>query len=203
MPEIVKGQILRRMGRLKTSRANVERNRERILSVASEQVRKHGIDGVKVAGLMREAGLTHGGFGTYFESKEDLVAQACVATIERQAERLQRAAETGDTRTELLGLFERYLSQKNRDNPDQACLFPSLAGEIGRQSEAVRTVFTDGLKSYVAGLQTLLGGDEAEAMSVMSSLVGAMILARAVNDPVFSDKVLESVRSALTTDHAG
>ena len=186
---------------MKTSRATVERNRERLLATASEQVRKHGIDGVKVADLMREVGLTHGGFTTYFTSKEDLVAQACAATVERQAERLHRAAQTGDAKTELAGIFERYLSQTNRDNPDQACLFPSLAGDMPRQPETVRAIFTEGLKSYVAGLQTLLGGDEAAALNVMSTLVGAMVLARAVDDSAFSDAILGAVGSELTADH--
>ena len=182
----------------KTSRATVEHNRERLLATASEQVRKYGIDGVKVADLMREVGLTHGGFTTYFASKEDLVAQACATTVQRQSERVRRAAETGDARTEVLALYDRYLSQKNRDNPDQACLFPSLAGEMPRQPEAVRAIFTEGLKDYVGGLQSLLGGDEAEAMSVMASLVGAMVLARAVDDADFSDRILAAVGRALT-----
>ena len=186
---------------MKTSRANVESNRERLLATASEQVRKHGIDGVKVADLMREVGLTHGGFTTYFTSKEDLVAQACAATVQRQAERLQRIAETGDAATERAGFFERYLSRKNRDQPDQACLFPALASEMQRQPPSVREIYTDGLKSYVAGLRVLLGGNEAEAMAVMSSLVGAMVLARAVDDPDFSDRILEAVRDDLTRDH--
>jgi TetR/AcrR family transcriptional regulator, transcriptional repressor for nem operon len=187
---------------VKTSRATVARNRERLLETASAQVRKRGIDGLKVADLMRDCGLTHGGFGTYFDSKEDLVAQACAVTLQRQAERIGRAVATKDFRTELLGLFNRYLSQEKRDHPDQACLFPSLAGDMPRQSEAVRAIFTAGLKDYLAGLQTLLGGDEAEAMGVMSTLVGAMVLARAVDDMDFSDRLLEGAHEHLTEAHA-
>lgn len=187
---------------MKTSRATVELNRERLLETASAQVRKRGIDGLKVADLMRECGLTHGGFATYFESKEDLIAQACEATITRQSERIGRAVATGDFRTELLGLFNRYLSQEKRDNPDQACLFPCLAGDMPRQPETVRAIFTSGLKDYLKGLQVLLGGDEAEAMAVMSTLVGAMVLARATDDLAFSDRLIEAVHDHLTETHA-
>ncbi|ESQ91700.1 hypothetical protein ABAC460_05010 [Asticcacaulis sp. AC460] len=187
---------------VKTSRATVENNRQRLLQTASAQVRKRGIDGLKVADLMRECGLTHGGFGTYFDSKEDLVAQACEATLQRQSERIGRAVATGDFRTELLGLFNRYLSQEKRDNPDQACLFPCLAGDMPRQPDSVRAIFTSGLKDYLKGMQALLGGDEAEAMAVMSTLIGAMVLSRAVDDVEFSDRLLEGVHDQLTDAHA-
>ncbi|EGF90299.1 bacterial regulatory protein, tetR family protein [Asticcacaulis biprosthecium C19] len=187
---------------MKTSRATVERNRERLLQTASAQVRKRGIEGLKVADLMRECGLTHGGFGTYFDSKEDLVAQACAATLQRQSERIGRAVATGSFQAELLGLFERYLSQQNRDHPEGACLFPSLAGDMPRQPQSVRAIFTTGLKDYLAGMQALLGGDEAEAMTVMSTLVGAMVLSRAVDDVAYSDRLLEAVQERLTEVHA-
>ena len=188
---------------MKVTKDQAAANKEAILTAASRLYREKGIDGIGIGELSRSVGLTHGGFGTYFDSKEDLVAQACEATVKRQSERIARAVATGDFTAELLGLFDRYLSQDKRDNPDQACLFPCLAGDMSRQPETVRSIFTAGLKDYMAGLQALLGGDEAEAMTVMSTLVGAMILARAIDDREVSDRLLESVQTRLAEAKGG
>ncbi|MDV6329653.1 TetR/AcrR family transcriptional regulator [Asticcacaulis sp. 201] len=182
---------------MKTSKATVEANREEILRIASEGFRKHGFDGVRVADIMQAAGLSHGAFYTYFTSKDDLTAQACDASLKRQAERLKAA--TGDRRAALAAYFERYLSTKMRDVPEHACLFPSLAADVARQPKPVRTVFSNGVGDYLEALSVLTdeGEGRAQAIVTLSTLVGAMVLARAVEDEAVSDEIIATVRSAL------
>ncbi len=190
---------------MKTSKEQVARNRERILEAASEGFRKHGFDGLKVADLMREAGLTHGGFYGYFESKDDLAVAACQAALKTQGDRL-KAARDGNPAVEIKAYVERYLSHRNRDNPENACLFPALSAEVARQGAPVRAVFTDGLKDYLAALGALTDRETKDelqknapknAMVMLSTLVGAMLLARAVDDEALSDSLLEAAREAL------
>jgi len=183
---------------MKTSRATVEANREKLLRVASEGFRKHGFDGIKVADIMQGAGLSHGGFYTYFNSKDDLVAQACDTSLKRQAEKLKAAG--GDPKAELNAYFTRYLSTKNRDVPEHACLFPSLAAEVARQPEAVRAVFSEGVGAYLDSLGVLsdAGKGRKSAIHILSTLVGAMVLARAVEDAALSEEILSSARTSLS-----
>ena len=195
---------------MKTSKEQVARNRERILEAASEGFRKHGFDGLKVADLMKEAGLTHGGFYGYFASKDDLTAAACEVALKSQGDRL-RAAKDGDPTVEIKAYIERYLSRRNRDNPENACLFPALSAEVGRQGAPVRAVFTEGLKDYLSALGAISDrearGDVPQkapknAMVMLSTLVGAMLLARAVDDPALSDSLLDAAKEALKAQYA-
>lgn len=185
---------------MKTSRARVEQNREKLLRTASEGFRKHGFDGVNVSDIMRGAGLTHGGFYNYFASKNDLAVQACDLELKLQAEKLR--ALTGGAGG-LACYFERYLTPKNRDAPEQACLFPSLAGDVARQPEAVRSAFTAGLEDYVAAMAEIKEGPKREeTLTIISTLVGAMVLARAVNDAALSDGILDAAQAALKAHYA-
>lgn len=189
---------------MKTSKAQVARNRERILEAASEGFRRHGFDGLKVADLMHAAGLTHGGFYGYFDSKDDLAAAACEAVLKGQGDRL-KAAKDGDAATELTAYFDRYLSRQNRDNPENACLFPALSAEVARQGAPVRAVFTDGLKDYLGALAAISDRDGEgmdKAIAILSTLVGAMLLARAVDDDALADRLLDTAKAALKAQYA-
>ena len=182
---------------MKTSKANVEANREKLLQAASEGFRQHGFDGVKVADVMQAAGLSHGGFYTYFESKDDLVAQTCAMSLERQANGLKAA--TGDRKAELEAYVTRYLSTKNRDAPGQACLFPSLAADVARQAEPVRQIFSEGMADYLDALAALSDSGEGrtKAITLLSTLAGAMVLARAVSDKSLSEEILTSAKAEI------
>jgi TetR/AcrR family transcriptional regulator, transcriptional repressor for nem operon len=188
---------------LKTSRAHVEKNRENLLDAASKGFRRKGFEGVKVAELMQEVGLTHGGFYNYFKSKDELAASACDTSLKRQADCV-RAMSGADTSVELVAYIERYLSQASRDAPENTCLFPSLSADVSRQGEAVRTVFSDGLRDYLDAMGDLTDTDRPKdglphnAVAVLSTLVGAMVLARAVNDRQLSDGILYAARQSLT-----
>ncbi len=187
---------------MKTSRAQVEQNRENLLKAASQGFRRKGFDGVKVSEIMSDVGLTHGGFYNYFASKEDLAGQACEHSLASQADKL-RAVAGGDPATELTAYFERYLTAANRDDPGDACMFPSLAAEVARQGEGVRHVFTDGVRDYLSALGDISDRDTTDktapknAIAILSTLVGAMVLARAVDDETLSDGILSAAKEAL------
>jgi TetR/AcrR family transcriptional repressor of nem operon len=155
---------------------------------------------------MKQAGLTHGGFYGYFDSKDDLAVAACRAALKGQGDRL-KAAKDGDPATELRAYFERYLSRANRDNPENACLFPALSAEVARQGAPVRAVFTDGLRDYLGALAGLSDRDAQgdlpkNAIAILSTLVGAMLLARAVDDEAFSNSLLDVAKEALNARYA-
>ncbi|HEY0929542.1 MAG TPA: TetR/AcrR family transcriptional regulator [Gemmatimonas sp.] len=178
---------------MRTSREQVEQNREVLLEAAGRGYRRLGFDGVRVADVMQEAGLTHGGFYGYFASKEDMAAQAFSHYFGLLTERLRGRVERGETLAEYA---ERYLSRRNRDHPDQACLFSSLSGEVARQPDAVRRAYTEGLEAYLAEF-TNLTGNRADAIAAFATLIGAMSLARAVDDDALSREILEAGKRAL------
>src|SRR5437870_9078504 len=116
----------RREIRMKVSREQAAQNRERILHAAAQLFRERGFEGVGVADLMKEAGLTHGGFYGHFSSKEDLMAQACARASARSRSLWSKLAERSpqDPLSEIAGV---YLTSRHRDNPGEGCLMAALA----------------------------------------------------------------------------
>lgn len=169
------------------------RSRERILAVASRRFRETGLDGLSIADLMKEAGLTHGGFYKHFESREDLVSSA---VDQAMAETLERPAKN------LASLIDSYLSKAHRDAPGGGCAISALAADIGRGEANCRSVFTEHLRESLERLSGLskeaTGDGSAEsAMFRLSAMVGALILARAVDDPALSGAMLDATRGRL------
>src|SRR4051812_12558688 len=115
----------RRNRSMKVTREQADLNRARIVEIAAQRFREHGFEGIGVADLMREAGLTHGGFYGHFGSKEELMAEACTKALQRSRESwAKRAAAHPD---DPLGEVARsYLHARHRDNPGQGCVMASL-----------------------------------------------------------------------------
>jgi TetR/AcrR family transcriptional repressor of nem operon len=185
---------------MKVSREQAEANRARIIEVAGELFREKGFDGIGVADLMKAAGLTHGGFYGHFKSKDDLAAQACeralAGSLEKWNQYVAQAPEGP-----LSSLVSQYLSTRHRDNPGKGCVFASLGGETVRQSSSVRSTVTAGLRSMVDLLTGIIPGRSKvarreKALATMSGMVGALVLARAVDDDALSEEIL---RAALAT----
>jgi TetR/AcrR family transcriptional repressor of nem operon len=186
---------------MKVSREQATENRKRVLETAARLFREKGFDGIGVADLMKTAGLTHGGFYGQFSSKEDLAAQACARALADSAEKWERwGAEKGkDT---LTAVAHSYLSPRHRDNPGSGCAFVALGAEAPRWGRAVQRVFTEGLLARIARLVQLLPGHSEKArrqraIATMASLVGGLVLARAVDDPKLSDEILQAVKNEL------
>ena len=170
------------------------KSRQRILEVASRRFREAGLEGMSISDLMKEAGLTHGGFYKHFASREDLVASAVD----------QAMTETARHSAPSLGsLIDKYLSAEHRDAPGGGCAISALAADVGRADAACREVFTEQLRGSlrrISDLSQQAGEDDSveAAMVRLSAMVGALILARAVDDPGFSEALMEATRSSLT-----
>jgi len=184
---------------MKVTREQAAANRTRILEAAGMLFRERGFDGIGVADIMKRAGLTHGGFYGHFPSKDDLAAES-TARVLGQDDWLTRL--TGIERPSIRDVVRNYLSPRHRDNPGRGCLFAAVGSDIVRQPRAVRRAFTEGLRLRVEALREVLPGSAAarrrKALATMAGLVGALILARAVDDPDLSDDILDAAASALS-----
>jgi TetR/AcrR family transcriptional regulator, transcriptional repressor for nem operon len=186
---------------MRVSREQAVRNRERVLEVASRLFRERGFEGVGVAELMRAAGMTHGGFYGQFSSKEDLMARACERSLAGSLERWSRLAADAPEGP-LRAIAANYLSVAHRDHPGTGCLVAALGTEASRQAAPVRRAVTDSVRSLVAALARFVSGrSEAvrreRALATFASLVGAVVLARAVDDADLSDEILAAVSATV------
>lgn len=174
---------------------------ERIVHTAARAIRERGYAGVGVAEVMQEAGLTHGGFYAHFDSKTALLAEAASQAGAESVAALAQVASGVPHRQRLAALVDAYLSQQHVDGPGTGCPIAALGSETARQDAEVRAAATQRIKDLVALLQSLLPGQEAErhaeALATLSTLVGAMVLARAVDDPALSRLVRLAARMAL------
>jgi TetR/AcrR family transcriptional repressor of nem operon len=185
---------------MRVSREDFVANRERILEVAGALFREKGFDGIGLADIMKAAGLTHGGFYGHFASKEDLVAEASRAALGRSVRKWLQIVEEAER--PLKSLTDHYLSMAQRDAPGRGCAFPALGAEAGRQGAAVKAAFTEGTEELVAILATLAPGRTAAArrkaaLAMFSTMVGAMLLARAVNDDTLSREILAAAAANI------
>ena len=184
---------------MRVTREQAAANRERILKVAGTLFREHGFDGIGVADIMQHAGLTHGGFYGHFASKEDLAAEITRRILAGGG----WPERVGDNAMPSIGDAVRaYLSPRHRDDAGHGCIFAALGADVVRQPWSVRRAFTEGLSRRIEMLQRLLPGRAAarrrRALATMAGLVGAIILARAVDDPGLSDEILDAAAVALT-----
>jgi len=190
---------------MRKSRAETARTRERIVSGASEMFRERGLADVGVAELMADAGLTHGGFYSHFESREALVAEAIRYALVESAQRIYLSELRNGDKPGYSRLIHKYLSEGHRDNPKNGCVLASLGSEVARQGGDSRSVFSEGFDGLVSLLAELSPertrkARRAHILAVISTLAGALTLARAVNDPDVSDEILVSVRKSLLAD---
>jgi len=184
---------------VRVTREQAEANRENILDVAGTLFRERGYDGIGVADIMKRAGLTHGGFYGHFASKDDLAAEITARVLGREGwlERL-----TGKRAPAIADVVRNYLSPRHRDDPGHGCLFAALGSDVVRQPRSVRHAFTEGLRKRVDMIRDLMPGRSAaarrkKAIATMAGLIGALVLARAVDDPEMSNEILEATATSL------
>ena len=182
---------------MRVTKAKVAEHRRSILDSASRLFRERGFRDVGVAEIMQASGLTHGAFYGHFRSKAELADAACQ---EACAEGAQRWLESAS----LPAILDRYLSPAHRDNPAAGCVLAALGAEVARQSDAVQKSYAEGMSRFVDALERHM--DEAppearrqQAMAVLSCMIGALTLARAVasGDPALSDAILAAAREQL------
>jgi TetR/AcrR family transcriptional repressor of nem operon len=160
-------------------------------------MRRDGIDGVSVAELMTEAGLTHGGFYRHFDSRDELVAEAIAEALAQGSERIRASARLGGPAA-LAAIIDGYLSRLHRDKPETGCAVAALPTDIARTDPRGRAAYSRQVRSYIDLLAELTPAREPdEGHLILAALVGALVLARAVDDRGLSDEILERAARAL------
>ncbi|EMO9597376.1 TetR/AcrR family transcriptional regulator [Pseudomonas aeruginosa] len=180
------------------SQASKQSTHERIVGIAAERFCELGIDGLSIANLMKEAGLTHGGFYKHFESRDQLVAEALVAAFQRSDDRQRTYQSTFET------LVSEYLSTEHRDAVGTGCAVGALVSDIGRVQGEARNLYTQKLRTNIKGISALVGtakgATRADAIVAFSAMVGALGLSRAVADDELSLEILSTVREFLLSN---
>ena len=180
---------------MRVSREKAAENRERILTEAARLFRERGLSGVGVDALTDAAGLTHGSLYSQFGSKERLAAEALSHALSTSSARMSDARTLDDYVT-------RYLSADHRERCGDGCVIAALGAEIPRQSSAIRRGFSDAVRVVMTRIASLIPGrrkSEDEALAIVATMVGALILARAVDDPELSDRILAAGQTRLAS----
>lgn len=164
-----------------------EETHARIVENAARMLRKDGYEGVSVADIMREAGLTHGGFYAHFDSRDALV-------VEAMEEATRQSAKTLEGVNDLETLVTRYLAEGQVKKPEQGCALAALGTETRRQGPAVKAIATrqvEGLLRLMKKVAPKTGDEEARVL--LCAMVGAMVLSRAVDSPTVAKQLREAV----------
>lgn len=179
-----------------------EKTRTRILEAAAVVFRRQGLHGGSVDDVMREVGLTAGGFYAHFPSKEALFCEALIHTL-RQARVLSGKEDESSTGAERIrAIVKKYLSPGHRRLIDQGCMMPPLLAELPRAGVAAQQAFETLLQDLVQNLAPHLPGEEGnppadQALALVALLIGGMTLARAVADEPLADRILAACRQLL------
>ena len=179
-----------------------EETRKKVVKAAAAAVRAKGPDGVGVAEIMKEVGLTHGGFYAHFPSKEALVAAAIGEAFDQGRRRFGRitADKAG---LEAFGAFvDAYVSMDHRAHPQRGCPIATIASDLPRQGATVREVFDAGVASLIGRVADWLPGDDAQerqdlAGSLVAEMAGAVSLSRAVSDEAMARRFLDQSRKRI------
>lgn len=184
------------------SRAEKARTHKRIVAIASKRFREEGVAGVGIAEVMKEAGLTIGGFYKHFGTRDDLVAEAVGSALGTWKRRLEAAAASGGPSVTYARLVDSYLSEAHRNNPGAGCAVSALAAEIPRCSKRTRALVTEQIGNSIQWIASLIGGKDedtarSKAILTFSAFVGAVGIARAVSDEKLSREILKTVAQLL------
>src|SRR5881398_1821538 len=183
--------------RMRVSKEQAARNRKQILTAAARLFRENGIRATGVDSISEGAGLTHGAFYSQFESKEALAAEAIRLALARSKHVWQRAAERKRGSEAFRSIVTGYLSPEHRDSPGRGCIVAALGPSVARQPRKVRAAFTGELKDAVDFLAALVPGNDPsrrheDALAAFACMIGALILARAVDDRRLSGQILDA-----------
>jgi TetR/AcrR family transcriptional repressor of nem operon len=175
------------------------RTRDRIVEQASYGLREKGAEGLSVPSLMKLAGLTHGGFYCHFDSRAALVAEAIAYAIDQTAEHWKQLTKGKTVRQRFDAIVADYLSERHRDNPKRGCPLPTLAADVGRSNLRTRRTFARKLEQMIQIIAELLPDESPEearqiATGVIATMVGSVLLSRAVDSTAVSNGILDAGR---------
>ena len=180
------------MGYSKSDKAETH---TRIVRVAAKRFRERGLEGIGVADVMKEAGVTVGGFYKHFGSRDELVVEALATAF--------KDLDVWEERTpDMAHLLQNYLTEAHRDAPGTGCAMGALLGDITRGSKSARALYTERVKRSLPFFSALLPSSHRSdkrrrALLILSALLGALNLSRAVSDPHLSREILHGVRDEL------
>lgn len=180
---------------MKVSKETSAKHRDDLLKAASRLFRERGFDKVGIAEIAAAAGLTHGAFYTHFQSKEALCAEVIPSAWRRSGAALESAVD-------WRAFVEAYLSPKHVRDRANGCPFAALGGDVPRESDTIRTAFSDGLEHLIDAVIAKLGhnGDaptREDGIQALATMVGALVLARTATTPRLRDEILHAARNKL------
>jgi TetR/AcrR family transcriptional repressor of nem operon len=186
---------------MRVSRIQAAENRQTVINVASRLFRERGFDGIGLKDLMKGAGLTQGAFYKQFASKEDLAVQASRRALESAFSRWSAAA-AANPKDPLGAVIAFYLSTKHREERMDGCPIVALGSDAARQGSDVKASFEAGIREYLELLGRWVGEADGEepsgkAMAILSTMVGAVVLSRAVNDERLSKQFLQAAANSV------
>ncbi len=183
---------------MRVSRDVMAKRHDQILSQTSKMLRRRGILGTNLADLMSAAGLTHGGFYKHFDSKDVLVAEATARIFDEINQRFEARIEADGVESALRAYVTDYLSTAHIENPELGCPLSSFGPDVSRVEGPVRSVFTDGISRTLDLVMLGFSGPPAlrreRAIDLLSALVGAVSMARAVQDEAIHNDILDTAR---------
>ena len=188
---------------MRVSRIQAAENRQSVINVASRLFREHGFDGIGLKDLMEGAGLTQGAFYKQFASKQDLAAQASRRALE-SASRRWSAAAAANPKDPIGAVIAFYLSTEHREERMDGCPIVALGSDVARQGSDVKASFEAGIKAHLELLGRLIGETDGtepsgKTMAILSTMVGALILSRTVNDVRLSKRFLQAAANSVRT----
>jgi TetR/AcrR family transcriptional regulator, transcriptional repressor for nem operon len=180
-----------------------EATHERIVDTASRAIRRSGYGGAGVAEIMKEAGLTHGGFYAHFPSREAMLAEAADRAGRESVEQMARISASAPPEHALQSMIRAYLSKEHVESVETGCATAALGSEMPRQAPEVRRAATRRIKEMIDLVSRQLPdwgkpGAHQHALATVATMVGALVLARAVDDPRLSDALRDSALKHLT-----
>src|SRR5712672_2024560 len=186
------------------SKAQKAKTHERIVAIASKRFREKGLAGIGIADLMKEAGLTVGGFYKHFDSRDALVAEAVGGALELWKRQVDAAVSGGPPVT-YESLVDEYLSEAHRNHPGTGCPVGALAGDLARTDRRTRALVSRKVRDNIELLATLIRntnkadsrGARAQAVLTYCALVGAISMARAVSDEELAREILKTAAQRL------
>jgi TetR/AcrR family transcriptional repressor of nem operon len=187
---------------MRYSREHKLETHARIVKRASVRLREKGAHGIGVADLMKDAGLTHGGFYAHFDSREALVIEAFAHAMDRSTERWRKIGETTAPDKRLAMIVDSYLTPVHRDDPGHGCAIPTLGAEIARESPKTRKAFAAKLEQMIDMMSDQIldisrKAARKQAMSAIATMMGTLVMARVAGTGEFSEEILAAGREAV------
>ncbi|QIG91405.1 MULTISPECIES: TetR/AcrR family transcriptional regulator [unclassified Bradyrhizobium] len=187
---------------MRYSKEHKQETHARIVKKAATRLRERGAHGIGVADLMKDAGLTHGGFYAHFDSREALVIEAFSYAMDRAIERWRKVAADIPPEKRLSTIIDGYLSAAHRDDPGQGCAIPALGAEIARESPKTRKAFALKLDQMIDMIADQIPdiprkAARKQAMAVLATMMGTIVMSRISGSGEMSDEILAAGREAV------